>query len=904
MIFNKNTKILIFCLFFIIVLIKVSTISFPIKKSQLTGSLINSSMIEDLGIQFQVLGTGADYMFFDGNGDPHYFIGYSGKVQFLDINLATGATTYFNTGKSGLAVGAREIVGNKFYIIVGDNCSVWEYDITAGTFTELKQSGSSNGCGLSTVGQSAYTAPDGIVYIGTAHKSTVYEIDPATGNIRDFGVIDPPNGNPTCTGCASRQVAKIAADLNYIYALMRDTSTNSYWLAILNRSDGSLSASCDKDALIQSGLVSASMDGTQIWYNSSRVDNTNGQCPTTTGTPPTLKPWFYASTVYSPVGDNFAQAASVFNADIDKTDVDVDTSTGGITTIRYRYPAGSGSWTTVTQPMQMYDSAIKRIKNIDGTNAYLVAGNYGPNSLFNGTTTNVLGRTSQSTYAITPIGQYVYLSGYTANTFRYTPALPWTLTGSNQTTCSVGSPSNPCLAFQGMGKYHYYTKAAANGKLYISSDYKRGSRGGGDIGWIDPATGSTGSYAFTCDAPAGFALLSDDTTLAYSGSGEDGSFGCTNTVGKVYMFDTTTHTVKTSFVPVAGADDQGVIIGTNDGGILGVAQSFPSAGQYTMYKVDANGNHASWSPMVVTGNIFGSTAGSDQFLIKARNGMIYTIGDNNEVIQINPNDGSRTSFVTASSWITAMEFVGEDLYMAVGSNSSNLQRIRGVDPVLASDKTINSFTFNTLSPAVSGTVNEVNHTVSVTVPYGTNVTALAPTVAIIGASVSPNTGVAQDFTNPVTYTVTANDASAQAYTVSVTVASNTTVSSNGGSGGSGGRGITSPSLNNGTLNSTTTEPNAETKTVLNQLPNIITTPSTTKILYQKLKKGDTGDQVILLQTVLKSQGPTIYPTNEPVDGIFGRTTLKSVKTFQSRYNLIPDGVVGFLTRSMTRKVAQ
>ena len=67
-------------------------------------------------------------------------------------------------------------------------------------------------------------------------------------------------------------------------------------------------------------------------------------------------------------------------------------------------------------------------------------------------------------------------------------------------------------------------------------------------------------------------------------------------------------------------------------------------------------------------------------------------------------------------------------------------------------------------------VNEGAKTIALTVPYGTDVTALVPTITHTGASVSSNTGVAQNFTNPVTYTVTAADASTQAYTVTVTVA--------------------------------------------------------------------------------------------------------------------------------------
>jgi hypothetical protein len=55
-------------------------------------------------------------------------------------------------------------------------------------------------------------------------------------------------------------------------------------------------------------------------------------------------------------------------------------------------------------------------------------------------------------------------------------------------------------------------------------------------------------------------------------------------------------------------------------------------------------------------------------------------------------------------------------------------------------------------------------------PYGTDVRALAPQITVSAkASVSPASGTARDFANPVTYTVTAQDGSAQDYTVTVTV---------------------------------------------------------------------------------------------------------------------------------------
>jgi hypothetical protein len=91
-------------------------------------------------------------------------------------------------------------------------------------------------------------------------------------------------------------------------------------------------------------------------------------------------------------------------------------------------------------------------------------------------------------------------------------------------------------------------------------------------------------------------------------------------------------------------------------------------------------------------------------------------------------------------------------------------------------KAITAFSFDGLTPAAPGIINEGGHTISVTVPHGTNVSALAATFATTGASVKVGgtaqmSGVtAQDFASPVTYRVTAGDGSTRDYVVTVTVA--------------------------------------------------------------------------------------------------------------------------------------
>jgi cytoskeletal protein RodZ len=92
-------------------------------------------------------------------------------------------------------------------------------------------------------------------------------------------------------------------------------------------------------------------------------------------------------------------------------------------------------------------------------------------------------------------------------------------------------------------------------------------------------------------------------------------------------------------------------------------------------------------------------------------------------------------------------------------------------PTQSSQKVITSFSFAALSPKVTVSINSPTNTIMATVPKGTNVTTLTPTIVVSDlATVSPASGKVQDFTNPVTYTVTAQDGSTQAYTVTVAIA--------------------------------------------------------------------------------------------------------------------------------------
>lgn len=79
-------------------------------------------------------------------------------------------------------------------------------------------------------------------------------------------------------------------------------------------------------------------------------------------------------------------------------------------------------------------------------------------------------------------------------------------------------------------------------------------------------------------------------------------------------------------------------------------------------------------------------------------------------------------------------------------------------------------TFTLPTQTGAATINTTNHTVAIEVAYTADITSLTPTITLsYGATVIPLSGVARDFTNPVPYTVTAEDGvTTQEWTVTVT----------------------------------------------------------------------------------------------------------------------------------------
>jgi len=82
---------------------------------------------------------------------------------------------------------------------------------------------------------------------------------------------------------------------------------------------------------------------------------------------------------------------------------------------------------------------------------------------------------------------------------------------------------------------------------------------------------------------------------------------------------------------------------------------------------------------------------------------------------------------------------------------------------------ITSFVFNDLSPAAVGEISNYNKTITVEVPASTDLTSLVPTISPSEPcfNLSPMSGVAQDFTNTVTYSVSNEVGDENIYSVEV-----------------------------------------------------------------------------------------------------------------------------------------
>jgi hypothetical protein len=123
--------------------------------------------------------------------------------------------------------------------------------------------------------------------------------------------------------------------------------------------------------------------------------------------------------------------------------------------------------------------------------------------------------------------------------------------------------------------------------------------------------------------------------------------------------------------------------------------------------------------------------------------------------------------VVQESGVTTNDFTNSQTYTVTAADGTTA--VYTVTVTLSSKKAITAYSIN----GVAGTINETAKVISVTLPDGTDYTSLVATFITTGVSINvganaQTSGVtANNFTLPVTYTVTAVDLSKQTYAVNV-----------------------------------------------------------------------------------------------------------------------------------------
>jgi hypothetical protein len=129
---------------------------------------------------------------------------------------------------------------------------------------------------------------------------------------------------------------------------------------------------------------------------------------------------------------------------------------------------------------------------------------------------------------------------------------------------------------------------------------------------------------------------------------------------------------------------------------------------------------------------------------------------------------AQVSGTTANDFTKAVTYI----VTAADSSTANYAVTVTVEAPMSSEKAIKSFTFlaadnpGKLGADAAGTIDDSVKNIHASFPAGTSTLALKPSIVVSpGATVFPASLAATDFSNTVTYTVTAADGSKQAYSV-------------------------------------------------------------------------------------------------------------------------------------------
>ncbi len=211
---------------------------------------------------------------------------------------------------------------------------------------------------------------------------------------------------------------------------------------------------------------------------------------------------------------------------------------------------------------------------------------------------------------------------------------------------------------------------------------------------------------------------------------------------------------------------------TGDAGVL--SYTAPRGGVYYFIVYNNSDSHRMLSNLVLRLGAGPSSSKQITSFIISDTGSVGSIAGTNISVIVPAGTGllnltpiiTHTGVSISPASGVAGDFVSPVVYTVTAEDSSTMEYTVTVTEASAGSKEITSFSIT--SPFAAGTITGTD--ISVTVPYGTVVTSLVPSITHTGTLIDPSPSMPQDFSVPVQYTVTAADSTTQVYTVTVTVA--------------------------------------------------------------------------------------------------------------------------------------
>ena len=172
-------------------------------------------------------------------------------------------------------------------------------------------------------------------------------------------------------------------------------------------------------------------------------------------------------------------------------------------------------------------------------------------------------------------------------------------------------------------------------------------------------------------------------------------------------------------------------------------------------------------------------AEDERFILEFRvDSVSGTVDEDNKMVRLDFPAGTDVTHLTPTIVISnyatiepksgvAQDFTNPVYYTVTSlSGATSQYMVEAIVHDADNEKSILSFRFDALDE--SGVIDQIARAISFLLSAETDVTQLVPTIEVSeGATVEPASGVAQDFSNPVTYTVTAQNGTTAVYTVTV-----------------------------------------------------------------------------------------------------------------------------------------